>query len=157
MTKKELNGFFNDFLKKESFFTDKQVLQSNYFPKEVLHREEQIKQIANILAPCLRQERPSNLFIYGKTGTGKTLSIKHTTDTIKEIAKKENIPIEVIYVNCKLKKIADTEYRMIAELARELGKPIPATGLPTDEVYKIFFSAVDSNKKIMLIILLELF
>ena len=42
----------------------------------------EINQIANILAPCLRLEKPSNLFIYGKTGTGKTVSVKYTTNQI---------------------------------------------------------------------------
>ena len=45
----------------------------------------------------------------------------------------------MIYLNCKMKHVSDTEYRLIAQLSREFGKTIPATGLPTDEVYKLFF------------------
>ena len=156
MRQKSLSGFFENFLKKESFFVNKNILQSSYTPEFIQHRDEQIKQVADILAPALKLERPSNIFIYGKTGTGKTLSVKYTTEQMMEVAKKNKVPLKVVYVNCKLKKIADTEYRLIAQLAREFKKEIPPTGLPTDEIYKIFFSALDKEKKKLLLVLDEL-
>ncbi|MEA3515479.1 MAG: ORC1-type DNA replication protein [Nanoarchaeota archaeon] len=151
-----VTGLFERFLKKDPIFIEKVVLQSNYSPDTIPHRDNEINKIAQIIAPTLKLEKPSNLFIYGKTGTGKTLSVKHTTNKIIAVAKKESIPLEVFYLNCKLKKIADTEYRLIAELARKLGKEIPVTGLPTDEVYKIFYNALDSEKKILIIVLDEI-
>lgn len=156
MADKNLSVFFESFIKKESIFKNKKVMQSNYIPLNISHREEQINQMASILAPSLKLERPSNLFVYGKTGTGKTLSIKHTTTNIISVAQKNNIPITIIYTNCKLKKIADTEYRLIANLARELGKAIPPTGLPTDEVYKIFYSALEEKEQLVILILDEI-
>ncbi|MBW3014898.1 ORC1-type DNA replication protein, partial [Candidatus Woesearchaeota archaeon] len=140
----------------EPIFVNKKILQSNYTPETISHRDNQIQQIADILAPALRQEKPSNLFIYGKTGTGKTVSIKYTTGQILSVASRRNIPIKVLYVNCKLKKVADTEYRLIAELARAFGKEIPATGLPTDEVYKLFFNVLDEKSQIVILILDEI-
>ena len=153
---KGLDTFFEVFLKKDSVFFDKKVLQSNYIPETILHREEQTKQVANIIAPALRGDKPSNVFIYGKTGTGKTLTIKHTTQKLSEIAERENIPLKVIYINCKLKRSTDTEYRLIAQLARELGKSIPPTGLPTEEVYKAFFKALNKQKQNYVLVLDEI-
>jgi len=152
----QLKQIFTDFMEKESLFLDKKVLQSNYCPEEIFHREEQISAIGKIVAPCLRLERPSNLFIYGKTGTGKTLSVLHISKSLTEVAKQKNIPLKILYLNCKLKKIADTEYRLVAQLARDLGKEIPSTGLPTEEVYKIFFHALDKEKQIVLLVLDEI-
>jgi len=154
--KNDLSAFFNGFLKKEPIFLNKKSLQSPFIPETINHRDKQIKQIANILAPSLKLEKPSSLFIYGKTGSGKTLTTKHITNKILETARQNNIPLIVSYINCKLKKIADTEYRLIAQLARGFGKAIPATGLPTDEVYKIFFNTVDKEKRMLLIILDEI-
>ena len=153
---KGIGGFFEVFLRKESVFFDKGVLQSSYIPENVLHREEQTKQAANILAPSLRGDKPSNMFVYGKTGTGKTLTIKYTTQKLMEIANRENIPLKIIYLNCKLKRSTDTEYRLIAQLARELGKSIPPTGLPTEEVYRAFFRALNKQKQNYIIILDEI-
>ncbi len=152
----KLTSFFEDYIKKDPIFTNKKALQSNYNPNEVLYREQQIKQIASILAPSLRMEKPSNVFIYGKTGSGKTLTIKHVCENMNDVAKKNKINLRIIYLNCKLKRIADTEYRLIAQLTREFGKEIPATGLPTDEVYKLFVNELDEKKLLLVIVLDEI-
>ena len=156
MIENGLEGFFGVFMKKESVFFDKKTLQPTYNPETVLHREDQIKQIANILAPALKGDKPSNILIYGKTGTGKTITAKHITQKLMSVVEKEGITLRVLYVNCKLKRSTDTEYRLIAQLARELGKAIPPTGLPTEEVYKIFFNTLNRLKQDFIIILDEI-
>lgn len=156
MVDNNLTNFFEKFLTKDSLFKNKKVLQSTYIPDQIKHRDEQINYIAQILAPALRKEKPSNLFVYGKTGTGKTLSIRYTAEQMENIAKDRDIPLSVFYLNCKLKKIADTEYRLIAELARFFGKAVPPTGLPTDEVYNIFYKALDEEEKIVILVLDEI-
>jgi len=156
MVDNNLTNFFEKFLTKDSLFKNKKVLQSTYIPDQIKHRDEQINYIAQILAPALRKEKPSNLFVYGKTGTGKTLSIRYTAEQMEHISKEREIPLSVFYLNCKLKKIADTEYRLIAELARFFGKAVPPTGLPTDEVYNIFYKALDDEEKVVILVLDEI-
>lgn len=151
-----LNDYFEKFLEKEPLFLNKKVLQSNYMPETILHRKAQVDQLAAILAPALRKEKPSNLFVYGKTGTGKTLSIQYILSKLIETATQKSIPLKTIYVNCKLKKIADTEYRIIAELARALDQEIPTTGLPTDEVYNLFLKKIDEQEQIVILVLDEI-
>ncbi len=155
MKEKGLVDFFEKYLEKKPIFKNKTILQSNYTPSQIFHRDEQMHQLANILAPALRGEKPSNLFIYGKTGSGKTLTVKFTTQQMLSIAQQKNIPVKVIYLNCKLKKLADTEYRIVAQLLREYGKNIPPTGLPTDEVYHVFFNTIDKDKHVLVLILDE--
>jgi len=156
MNEKGLVDYFEKFLTKKSLFRNKQALQANHTPGQILHRDEQIQQLANILAPCLRGDKPSNIFIYGKTGTGKTLVAKYVSNQMMQIAEERELPLKIIYVNCKLKKIADTEYRLVAQLAREFGKAIPPTGLPTDEVYNIFYKILEKEDKHVLLILDEI-
>ena len=72
------------------------------------------------------------------------------------IAEKNNIPLKIIYLNCKLKRVADTEYRLIAQLTREFGVEVPATGLPTEEIYKLFVKQVDKEKLLLILILDEI-
>ena len=156
MLKKNLTSFFEEFLHKESLFADRSALSFSYRPEIISHRDNEISKIAGVLAPALKQEKPSNLFVYGNTGTGKTLTIKHVADHMEQVAKSKNIPLKLVYVNCKLKRVADTEYRLIAQLSSFFGKSTPPTGLPTDEVYKIFYNAVEEIGGIILLVLDEI-
>ena len=151
-----ISNFFENFLKKESIFSDKKALLPSYMPTSVIYREEQIQEVANILAPALRMENPSSLFIYGKTGTGKTLSVKHTLSSMSEVAKTNSVRLKTVYINCKLKRVADTEYRLLAQLVKEMGEEVPATGLPTDEVYNTFYQLLDRQGVLLLLVLDEI-
>lgn len=152
----ELDKIFESF-DKNAVFKDKNLLQTNYTPEIILHRDEQIKQIALILAPVLRGERTSNLFLYGKTGTGKTLSIKYVREALyKRFIKSSNFELRIEYLNCKLKKVSDTEYRILAELIKQLGGEIPSTGLPTQAVYNKFIDLIDSKRQLIILILDEI-
>jgi len=152
----ELQNFFEQFLEKSSLFKQKEALLSQYLPQKIMYREEQLKEVAQILAPALRQEKPSNLFIYGKTGTGKTLSLRHTLRIMGEVAKNNKVPFRYIYLNCKLKRVADTEYRLLAQLIKCYDEEVPATGLPTDEIYTVFYRVLDKEKHILLLVLDEI-
>lgn len=145
-----------DSIRSNNIFKDKSVLQSNYTPQDIPHRDKEIEQIATILAPFLRKERSSNLFIYGNPGTGKTVCVQYVREELLKKAQEFNVPLKIEYINCKLKKIADTEYRIFAELIRKLGEEIPATGLPTDQVYSKFIELVDKEKVFLVIILDEI-
>jgi len=150
-----IDKIFEDFLNKKSIFVNKDALTIKYKPENIPHREEQISALAKVLAPALRLERPSNIFIYGKTGSGKSLCTTYVCSQLSKVAETKKVPLKVVYVNCKMRKVADTEYRLIAQLAREFGQEIPATGLPTDEVYKIFFEAINKENNIIILILDE--
>lgn len=148
--------YFSSFLERSPIFKDKQILQANYIPEQIVHRDEQLAAVAQIIAPCLRNEKPSNIFIYGKTGTGKTLTIKYISNQLKKVISEKEKNVKIIYINCKLKKVADTEYRLIAQLIKEFGKTMPATGLPTDEIYSTFYQILDQEEQSVILILDEI-
>ncbi len=142
---------------KSNLFKDKSVLQSSYAPESILHRAEQVETIASILGPTLKGERASNLFLYGKTGTGKTLSARFVGDRLEsktqEVGKSS---LKFLYINCKSKKVSDTEYRIIAEMIKLLGGSVPATGLPTDAVYSRFIDLIDGKEQNVVLVLDEI-
>ena len=152
-TSSKIDKIFTSFMDNH-LFKNKFVLQLSYTPETIPHRDEQIEQIASILAPVLKGERTSNLFIYGKTGTGKTLSMQFIRNELLKRGGKDDLVIE--YVNCKLKKVSDTEYRILAELIKKLGGSVPATGLPTDQVYNKFIELIDNKKKLIILIFDEI-
>lgn len=152
----KIDEIFDSF-DRNTIFKDKQLLQSNYRPEEILHRKIQIQQIASILAPVLRGEKPSNLFLYGKTGTGKTLSTLYIQEQLSKRAKKDGeFKLKIEYLNCRLKKVSDTEYRILAEIIKKLGGEVPETGLPTQAVYSRFIDLINSERQLLVLILDEI-
>jgi archaeal cell division control protein 6 len=151
----KLDKIFDSFAE-NSLFSNKMVLQSNYSPETILHRSEQIEKIASILGPVLKGERASNLFLYGKTGSGKTLSAQYVGGKIESrVREGKKAELRFLYVNCKSRKVSDTEYRIIAELINLLGEKVPSTGLPTEAVYNKFIELVDNKKRVVVLVLDE--
>src|SRR6266566_1968945 len=59
------------------FKMDREILRPSYIPERLPHRESHIDQLAQILVTALKGERPSNVLIFGKTGSGKTAVVKY--------------------------------------------------------------------------------
>ena len=156
MSQSNLKSMFSNYVDQDSLFKNKDALTTNWRPETILHREQQMDDLASILAPALKGNDPSNVFLYGSVGTGKTLVVKHVTDELKTVARDKDIDLNVLYINCKMKKVADTEYRLLAKLARQLGEEVPSTGLPTDEIYNRFFEALKKQKGVVIIALDEI-
>lgn len=152
MTQANLDDIFQRYLKNKTVFRNKQILTDQYIPSIILHRQDKINQIASTTAPTLRGEKISNIFIFGTVGTGKSLSVKYVMSQLIKNSDK----VKVIFINCKMKKISDTEYRLVAEMAREMGCIVPSTGLPTDEIYKMFFEAIDLKEQSIVLVLDEI-
>jgi len=154
---RSIQTIFQEFVEKKIvIFKDRNALTSHFTPETIPHRDEQVNSLATILAPVLRGDRSSNVFIYGMTGTGKTLVSRYVGNELEKTANKGVSPVKVIYINCKMKKVADTEYRLLAELSRLLGQEVPITGLPTERIYNTFFTALDSKTWVVVVILDEI-
>lgn len=147
-----IKGIFEDILTVGNIFENREVLRATYIPDNLPHRDNEVKSLASILVSALRGETPSNILMYGKTGTGKTAVAKHVGNELERMGELHGVPCIVIYINCE---VVDTQYRLLAFLARHFGKEVPMTGWPTDHVYSEFRDAVDSEKRIAIIILDE--
>lgn len=96
-----LNNVFNQFLETTPIFRDREVLRHDYIPNKLPHREVQIRYLGEIATPVLLGSRCSNIFIYGKTGTGKTAVIKYVLSRLTRKAQELGAPIKVCYINCR--------------------------------------------------------
>ncbi len=125
-------------------------------PDILPHREKEINNLANVLVPALRDETPSNVFIYGKTGTGKTAVTKFVGKELLEKGKQINKKVNFIYINCE---VVDTHYRVLQNIANhfinEWSERIPFTGWPTDEVYSKLKKMIEKEGGVIVIILDE--
>jgi cell division control protein 6 len=125
-------------------------------PETLPHREREIDGLATILVPALRDETPSNVFIYGKTGTGKTAVTKYVGRELLSKGKETGKKVNFIYINCE---VVDTQYRLLQNIANHFiddwSERIPFTGWPTDEVYSKLKQMIEKESGVIVIILDE--
>jgi cell division control protein 6 len=134
-------------------FVNREVLRPDYIPEQLPHREEQIKSLGMIVSVALQGERPSNLFIYGLTGTGKTAVVKYVLKRLSDKSLEFNRPVKWFYINTR---IDNTSYRVFTRIGELSGLKLPFTGLSTAEVYKRVRDFLDSEKRIYIVVLDEL-
>ncbi len=148
-----LDAVFERFLSNTHFFRDRDVLRHDYVPQNLPHREDQIRYLGMIVAPLLKTERCSNVFIYGKTGTGKTAVMKYVLNRLSQKAAEFGVPVKIAYVNCHL---AGTEYRVFTRLCNALDISVPFTGLAVGEVFDRFKQGLEKLKLSFIVVLDEL-
>jgi len=135
-------------------FINREVLRPDYVPEVLPHREDEIRRLTEYLAPVIRGERPSNIFIYGLTGTGKTAVTRYVLSRIRAYGKERGMDaFEFAYLNCRHE---DTTYRVLVSLIEALGSRVPFTGLSTAEVFSRLKRALDRDGKILVVILDEI-
>jgi cell division control protein 6 len=151
--KTSISGIFDALLEKEPLFKNKEALRQSYTPSELPHRETEIKQLAFILTPSLKNETPSNILIYGKSGTGKTIVSRFICNELETTGAKKGVPISTVYLNCE---VTDTKYRVLANLAKQFGENVPFTGWPTDKVHNALLNALNKKQQCVIILLDEI-
>jgi len=148
-----LDNVFNRFLKDTGVFRDREVLRHDYIPESLPHREEQIRHLGEMVAPILKAARCSNIFIYGKTGTGKTAVVRYVLNKLSQKAAEFGSPVKTCYVNCRL---AGTEYRVFSSLCDVLNVNVPFTGLALGEVFDRFKKGLETRKLMLVTVLDEI-
>jgi cell division control protein 6 len=148
---------FQQYLKgKQIFKRNREILRSSYIPDELPHRQQQISQLASIMVTALRGERPSNVLIFGKTGTGKTASVKYLGNEIKK-ADSELNRVTFLYMNCE---VVDTPYSVLQNIGNQFisdfDQRIPFTGWSTERVYNILREKIDDQDRVVIIVLDEI-
>ena len=127
-----------------ALFQNREALSPDYVPDNLPFRESQTAQVAKILAPALHGSKPSNLLLYGKTGTGKTAVARLVLDKLH--SQDTSTQVVVCYVNTRL---SITEYRTLAKIANSMplkeDQRIPGTGLSIGTVLDRIFRAISEN------------
>jgi len=149
------------FTREDPIFVQKELLEINHLPDEgrIVGRDEEIQNLANAVNPAIFGQSPSNVLIYGKTGTGKSLCAKHVSRRLVSTAHNEGVAATFTYVDCAQDS---TETQAVQTIAASLndqsrtGIKVPDKGIATSTYYKRFWTILDDLYDVVLIILDEI-
>ena len=137
-------------------FRNRSVLSSDYVPEDFPHRNDEIDQVAHILRPALEGSRPSNILIYGQTGTGKTAVARYICDQLKDKVTANGGAIHTAHINCKR---VNTPYGILANIGQTYTTnwedSIPHTGWRLEQVYAALCRKAEEAGGIALVVLDE--
>ena len=149
------------FIREDPIFVKKELLEINHLPDEgrIVGRDEEIQNLANAVNPAIFGQSPSNVLIYGKTGTGKSLCAKHVSRRLVSTAHDEGVAATFTYVDCAQDS---TETQAVQTIAASLndgsrtGIKVPDKGIATSTYYKRLWTLLDDLHDVVLVILDEI-
>ncbi len=120
---------------------DLDILECDHIPDQVLFRDPELEEMAFLIRPGLRGQRPANIFCRGLPGTGKTTCIQHLFAQIRD-ASQTLIPV---YVNCQQNR---TAFAVFSTIYRELvGHAPPSSGVPLRKLVDAVAKALQSGRE----------
>ena len=139
---------FRDILSERSVFFNRDALSPHFLPDKIVHREKEIERIMRSITPVFRGKRPRNIFLYGKTGTGKTSSVKYVMKRFVELPSNGVIN----YINCRM---YNTRYKILQKVSTDtIG--FSKSGFAPSVFYEKILDWIEENNKSLIIVLDEI-
>ncbi len=132
---------FDEFVEDKSLFKNKSVLSPHFVPETLLYREEELRSVMRCVAPVLRNQRASNVFLYGKSGTGKTACVKHVLD---KMAERKSAHAIGLYMNCR---VYDSRYKVLQKCVSDFQPGFAKTGYSFAVLYEEFLDWIEGENK----------
>ncbi|WP_226042840.1 orc1/cdc6 family replication initiation protein [Natrinema sp. DC36] len=139
-----------EFDQQEGLIRDRSLLDPNHIVEEdrIVGRDEQLQEVTKMLRVALGDNRPPNLFLYGPSGTGKSLITKAVCKNISAICESRDIRFGTIEVNCQdLDTLGVAVYELASRAADEalVEVEVPKHGVATKEKWDELYRIVNEN------------
>ncbi|MBU0662711.1 MAG: orc1/cdc6 family replication initiation protein [Candidatus Diapherotrites archaeon] len=142
-------GIFEREFAKETVFKDRNLVTPHYTPEVLPFRNEQITEISQNVALCLGGKKPDNLFIYGKTGTGKTSVARKVVQELLEFAGKRGARIDAAYVNCRNH---NSKYRVLIKMVKDFYPEENFMGFSSAFIYEKLIDYVSEGNTLVVVL-----
>lgn len=95
---------YSTIVRNKRFLDDEQLIRSEQLVvlEEIFNanvRDTEIKELSSHFAPLFRNDHPCHIAIWGKTGTGKTLTLTYFLNLLSEMCQAQNIPIRCVHLD----------------------------------------------------------
>ncbi len=136
----------------KSVFKDYKVLDFDFVPKDLPHRENQEKRLFTIFGPIVDSNVSQNAFITGPTGTGKTVLSKRFCMDFQDLARKARKNVQFVMVNCRQR---NTENAVMLRVLTHFQPYFPDRGFSINEMMESLRKELEKQKVHLIVVLDE--
>lgn len=147
------------FQRDREVFADAGPLADSYDPKDIHERDDELEKFRRALQPIIDNRPTSNIFLYGKTGTGKTVATKYMLSHLQDDASQYNdINLSTVWVSCQnLSSSYQVAIALVNKVLKKRGKnQISTTGYSQQHVFDILYEELDAVGGTIVIVLDEI-
>jgi len=147
--------YFEDLLKKPSLFKNESKLDNNYVPERLPYRNKELSLLSQLFLVLITNPNSISrkILIIGKTGIGKTATIKLFGEMLVNAAQKRSGDIKYVHINCRKER---TSYKVLIKITRALNKNFPKRGYSPQDLLEIIVDIIKDQNLHLLIVLDEL-
>lgn len=128
-------------VKLKQIIKNEEILDPNWVPSKILHREREIREIMESIKLLISGRRAVNLFIFGRTGVGKTACVKYVLQELERTS-----DLTTVYVNCWENP---KQHSIFLEIAKKIGKIFPSKGVRSDDIQEIILNSLIERKSVL--------
>lgn len=147
--------YFEELLKRPSLFKDESKLDINYIPEKLPHRDKELSLLSQLFLGLITNPNSISrkILITGKTGIGKTVTVKLFGELLERASKKRNINIKYVHVNCRKER---TSYKVLVRLVQLMNNKFPKRGYSSQDLLDILIEFLQRYNLHILVVLDEL-
>ena len=139
-----------DELFSSSVVKDIRVLDFDYIPNTLLHRDSQLQMLAQLFKPLLANIA-QNAVIHGPVGTGKTVMAKTFCQKLVSAARAKGTIIEYVHINCRKRS---TDAMALLGILNHFDSRFPDRGFSVQEMLDVLRKQL-KRKNAQLIVVLD--
>ncbi|ELZ36203.1 cell division control protein 6 [Halorubrum saccharovorum DSM 1137] len=145
------------FTRDTDIFRDEDVLREDYQPDSITAREQELDAYKTALQPVINGAQPRNIFLYGKTGVGKTAVSRYLLKQLqRDTAAYDDVDLSIFWLNCtNLSSSYQVAVNLVNTLRPDDGR-ISTTGYPQQRVFDILYEELDRVGGTVLLVLDEI-
>ena len=157
MINEPLTSFEQMFKKKTNqIIKDAYVLSLDYLPTALIGRNAEVEKLVEMFSPLDFKGYPANCFIYGKSGSGKTVTTRFfMTKLLEMLEERKHLdhPLRCVYVSCKSHRNSNAVlYEIILQI--DPLTTIPRKGFSLDYYYSALWEMI-KERNISLVVVLD--
>ena len=147
------------FQRDHQVFADAEPLDDSYEPEDIRERDEELDKYQRALQPIIDNRPTSNIFLYGKTGTGKTVATKFMLSHLEaDAAEYGDVNLSTAWVGCEnLSSSYQVAVALVNKFLHQQGKErISTTGYSQQRVFSLLYDELDALGGTVVVVLDEI-